>query len=185
MGDRLFGALQRALTALEATGTDYALIGGFAAAIRGRLRFTQDLDILAAGANPELVGSFRDQGFAHMDRADRHRLDEVDLLRFWLPQDASMTSIGVDIQLPRVDHLGGIIHRSTVEDYHGLTLKVATRDDLVLLKIGAWRPIDRADAIELAAISPASVDWAFLENEARLRGWFDRFEKVRQGVNWA
>ena len=80
---------------------------------------------------------------------------------------------------------GGIIHRSTVEDYHGLTLKVATRDDLVLLKIGAWRPIDRADAIELAAISPASVDWAFWENEARLRGWFDRFEKVRQGVNWA
>ncbi|MBX3167343.1 MAG: hypothetical protein KF760_08020 [Candidatus Eremiobacteraeota bacterium] len=188
MGDRLFGALQGALAALDSVGSDYALIGGFAAAIRGRLRFTQDLDLLVLSLvenSPRFVVAFRDQGFAHMDRADRHRLDEVDLLRFWLPQDTTMTSIGVDIQLPRVAHLEGIVKRATVEDYQGLKLRVATRDDLILLKIGAWRPIDRADAIELAAISPASVDWKHLEKEARQRGWSDRFEEVRQSVNWA
>ena len=67
MGDRLFLALQKALAALESSHTEYALIGGFAATIRGRLRFTQDLDVLSicpSEGRSQLVQAFRDQGFA-------------------------------------------------------------------------------------------------------------------------
>ena len=46
VGDRLLLALRQSVAAFEEVGLEYALIGGFAAAVRGRLRFTQDLDVL-------------------------------------------------------------------------------------------------------------------------------------------
>ena len=183
MGDRLYLALSKAILALEASGIEYALIGGFAAAVRGRLRFTQDLDVLSI-CPPEnrrlVVESFRDQGFAHMDRADRHRLDDVELLRFWLPVDDSAVSIGVDLQLSRSEHLEIVVHRAGVESYQGLSLRVATREDLILLKLAAWRPIDRADAVELAALSPGTLNWDYLNTQANQQDLSARLEEIRE-----
>lgn len=168
MGDRLFLALERAVAALQSADVEYAFIGGFAALIRGRLRFTQDLDILILCSRDDygrLVEAFRHQGFAPMDRADRHRLDDVDLLRFWLPVKATEVSVGVDIQVARHESLKYAVRQASQEEYHGLKLRVATREALILLKLSAWRPIDRADAIELASLAPP--DWEFLESCAK------------------
>lgn len=183
MGDRLYLALIKAIAALDKAGIEYALIGGFAAAVRGRLRFTQDLDVLSIcpiEGRQAVVDAFRGQGFAHMDRADRHRLDEVDLLRFWLPVEDSAISIGVDLQVSRREHLEAAVRRARVEIYQGIKLRVATREDLILLKLSAWRPIDRADAIELTAVAPETLDWTYLELQSDKQGLTERLAEIRQ-----
>lgn len=160
-------ALEKALAALHEAG-EYSLIGGFAAAIRGRLRFTQDLDFLSICRREDygrLVSAFREQGFAHMDRADRHRLDDVDLLRFWLPVEGSDVSIGVDVQVARTDFLESTVRRAGEEDYHGLHIQVARR----------------ADAMELASL-PDSLDWDFLQARAAELKVSERLAEVRDSI---
>ncbi len=185
MGDRLLLALRQSVAAFEEIGLEYALIGGFAAAVRGRLRFTQDLDVLGI-ADPEqcanVVRALRVRGFAHMDRADRRRLDEVELLRFWLPVEDNSVSIGVDLQIARESYLESFVHAARLESYHGIDLRVATREDLILLKMASWRPIDRADAIELASLDPESLNWSYLRTQSELQQRLDRLEEVCQAT---
>jgi len=157
------------------------LVGGLAAAIQGRMRLTRDLDLLVNCCDesiPTLVEAMRREGFAHHPGADRHRLEEVLLLRFWLPVGESAVSVGVDLQLARADHLKALIAHGQMESYRELRLPVATREDLVLLKLLAWRPIDRADAIELLEVAPTPPDYAYLKDQAHSLGLVERLQDV-------
>lgn len=99
-------------------------------------------------------------------------------MRFGLPVGESAVSVGVDLQLARADHLEALIAHGQMESYRELKLPVATREDLVLPKLLAWRPIDRADAIELLEVAPTPPDYGYLKDQAHSFGLVERLQAV-------
>lgn len=132
LGSSLLEALQRTVQVLESSGIDYALVGGLAATVRGRVRSTRDCDVLVTASDTQV---------------DRE-----------------------------------VVTRASVEHFGPVKLRVATREDLILLKLLAWRPIDRADAIDLAALNPAVLEAPHLQDWARRLGLEDRVTELREAL---
>lgn len=185
LGSSLLEALQRTVQVLESSGIDYALVGGLAATVRGRVRSTRDCDVLVTASDTQVdrvKTGFRDLGFSHLDRADRHRLEDVQLLRFWFAVEESGFSLSVDVQVAESQFHREVVTRASVEHFGPVKLRVATREDLILLKLLAWRPIDRADAIDLAALNPAVLEAPHLQDWARRLGLEDRVTELREAL---
>jgi hypothetical protein len=147
--------------------------------LRGRIRNTRDCDILAILEDVEPIReALRRRGFSHLDRADRHSLDDVVLFRFWYPVAQSGFSLSVDLQSGGTDLHRSILERACPVSFLGLGVRVATREDLILLKLSAWRPIDRADAIDLLQAN-GSLDQTYLERWASRLSLVERLEEIR------
>lgn len=169
---------------LNDQGIPWALIGGAAMPLRGRIRSTRDLDVLLRPqAMADLIEKLRESGFAHHPRADRHRLEMVDLYRFWYPI-SDEASLGLDIQVPREVNglLDNVLHHATCVMLNGVGIQTATAEDLILLKLLAFRPIDRADAIELLELNP-DLNREYLGSAARELGLNDRWDDVLKTAN--
>lgn len=179
--------LRKATGALDKTGVCWALIGGAAVMARGRIRGTRDFDVLlhsslkpgAQGAR-ELIARLQDLGFAHLSRGDVHPLETVTLHRFWYPVTAA-ASTGVDIQFSHDPYLDSLAERAQRLQLAGVEVPVATAEDLVVLKLISFRPIDRADAIELVARTQ-EFDAAYVEGKAAEFGQSQRWMEVQQAA---
>ncbi|MCE7869919.1 hypothetical protein DYH09_06015 [bacterium CPR1] len=181
LGSFLTDLLQRALTALEGTEAQYALCGGIAMILSGRDRSTRDLDVLVTVDSAQLdrlKEELRAQGFAHHDRADRHQLDDVLLLRFWLPIGTTGLSASLDVQLAQSGFSRQVVANARKESLVGHEIALATPEDLILLKLCAYRPVDRADAIELAQLHRDNLDRDYLLARARELAVADRLSEV-------
>lgn len=100
------------------------------------------------------------------------------LFRFWFPVGDSGFSLSLDLQSGRSPFHQEVLRRAELLDVLGLHVKVATREDLVLLKLAAWRPIDRADAIDLLQFTNGCDD-KYLDHWAALLGLEDRLSEAR------
>jgi predicted nucleotidyltransferase len=166
-------ALEAAVRSLEEVGVRYALVGGTAMPAWGRIRATADADILLhvhvekAGA---IVEALRRHGFAHMERADRVRVDDKWILHFWFPVRPQGLSVRVDLLVADVPEHSQIIERAVTRTIDGFKASVASCEDLILLTLAAGRPIDVADAAELLGINRDSVDLAYLRGQAARMG---------------
>ena len=92
MGEGMLEALRLLAEALGSVGARFALIGGAAMPVWGHDRSTRDVDAIVLadpgderGQIQRIVEALRARGFAHLDRADRARLDEGLLLHAWFP----------------------------------------------------------------------------------------------------
>lgn len=174
----LLGLLLRVFAQIRAT---WALIGGAALPLRGRVRGTRDLDLLVLSQDPDrIVHSLREAGFAHHERADRHKLDRVVLLRFWYPISES-ASLGVDVQIARDPFLDKVLARATDVSVGRFSVPVASAEDLILLKMLSFRPIDRADAIELTALA-SGLDTDYLTATSIELSLADRWSEVSRAA---
>ena len=139
---------------LEAEGVGGAVIGGVAASLLGRARYTEDVDVfiileeakwgrlLESAARHGLAPRVRDPlGFA--------RGSHVFLLRH-LP-----SGLKVDIQLGVTPLAREIMARRRMLPVGGLVVPVATPEDLIILKALAWRDRDIADVSGLMDACPA------------------------------
>lgn len=172
-GERLLQALESAVRALDARGLRHALIGGAALPVWGRIRATADADLLmsATGSNPqEVIDALRQAGFAHMERADRRRLGDKLVLHFWFPLRDLGLSLRVDVIASEAPWIEEVLQRAVLRRVDGFEVRVASCEDLILLKLEAGRAIDLADARELCAINMAQLDRAYLEGRADARG---------------
>ncbi len=175
----LLKLLVRVFAQIHAT---WALIGGAALPLRGRVRGTRDLDLLALSQDPDgIVHSLREAGFAHHERADRHKLDRVVLLRFWYPISES-ASLGVDVQIARDPFLERVLARAGDVSLGEFSVPVATAEDLILLKMLSFRPIDRADAIELTALA-SGLDTDYLTATSRELSLAERWSEVSRAAD--
>lgn len=182
LGDALLAALRLAVEALEECQVQYALIGGLGAMLRGRIRNTRDCDVLALLPEERvavLKEALRCRGFSHLDRGDRHQLDEVILFRFWYPVGESGFSLSLDLQAGGTRFHQTILSRAKPVEFLGLRVRVATREDLILLKLTAWRPVDRADAIDLAQVIGSGLDFDYLDEWSSRLQVGDRWQEVR------
>jgi len=149
--------------------------------LRGRDRNTRDVDLVVV-TEPEaletLKTALRHEGFAHHDRVDSHALEGLTLYRFWLPIDQTGLSMALDIQHGRTLLHESVIKRADTLIVRGRKVKVASCEDLLLLKLMAFRPIDRAGSVGLLRATELTVELDYLRHWATQLEIEDRLREI-------
>lgn len=148
----------RALRTFRDRGVRFVVIGGYAGAIRGAPLVTGDLDICyardrgnleaLAGALGRLGAKLRGAPEDVPFRLDAETLARGDHFTFATkvgPIDCLGTPAGTD-------GYRDLDARATDEDLDGLTVRVASIDDLIRMKRAAGRPQDRVAVEWLSAV---------------------------------
>ncbi|MCI0378974.1 MAG: hypothetical protein L0215_15305 [Gemmataceae bacterium] len=157
----LDGALELA-DALNQTSARYALIGGLAAGYRTHARFTRDVDFLLhipQVALPPILTELARRGF---------EFDELSAIREWTQEHMTTLSyhgIRVDWLKPVIPAYLHILERATNENWLNHTIRVASAEGLILLKLLAFRTQDQLDIENLVAAQRDRLDLAWIRSE--------------------
>ncbi len=167
-------AVERLARVLDAARTRYAIIGGHAVNSWLEPRFTADIDVTVAADVAELT-RLRDllsqSGYVVTREYGADLPSGPDFVR-WTSSEGDV----VELQLAKTEFQEQVIRRAVVGSRGA---KVATPEDLVVLKLIADRAKDRIDLEGLVALE--SLDWAYVEHWARQWDVLDRLERVRAG----
>ena len=181
--DPLAAELIRAVELLSETFAErsirYALVGGLATMMRGRPRFTQDVDVLlevSQIALPPLLDDLSRRGFT---------LDLATVVNEFVREHLTTFRFGA----VRIDWLKPVLplYARTLADASELTwtpghlLRVATAEGLILTKLVAFREQDQADIVTLLAANRGDMDvdlirreWQpYADSEATRTAWFE------------
>jgi hypothetical protein len=161
-----FLELARALKELEEffefRGYDYCLIGGLAAIHWGEPRFTQDVDVVVVANLGEeepvidaLLGKFSSRLKA--SEARQFALDNRVLLL------KSNSGVPIDISLGALGFEQQMIHRARrVTAVRGTKFRMATAEDIVVMKTIAGRHNDWRDIEGIIAKRGEKLDWSYI-----------------------
>ena len=161
--DEALRAVESMVDAFNARSVRYALIGGLAVVLRGRLRFTQDVDFLLEVPQiilPGLLDDLVERGF---------ELDPATVIKQFVREHvASFPFQGV-----RIDWLKPVLpfysralaNASLVEWTNGHMVRVATPEGLVLTKMVAFRPQDQVDIETLVTANRDTIDVKYIRDE--------------------
>jgi hypothetical protein len=141
----------------------YALVGGLAVALRGRPRFTQDVDVLLDVpqlALPGLLNELIRVGFV---------IDRAAVMREYVREHMTTFLFGS----VRIDWLKPILplYARTLADASSLTwtegrsIRVATAEGLILTKMVAFRPQDQVDVETLLIANREDIDVDLIRRE--------------------
>ncbi len=147
---------------MDDMGLQWALIGGQAVNAWAEPRFTHDIDITVA-ADVESVARLRqhllDQGWAIEHELGADLPSGPDFLRFTRGDDDPP----LDVQVAKTAFQTQLLARAIRVDDGAIP--VATPEDLVVLKLIAWRDKDEVDLQALSRLS--TIDWGYVERWAR------------------
>lgn len=165
---------------LEAEHVRYALIGGFAMALRGVQRATMDLDFILmledlAIADRILVDlgyrrEFHSENVSHYLHPE-HSWGRIDILHAFrgpslgMLRRAEKLAAGTDLQLPVV----------AIEDLIGLKIQAVANDPT--RAVGDWHDI--ALLLAGARESRTALDWELLEDYLRLFGFEAKLPELK------
>ena len=153
---------------LDENALDAALIGGHAVNFWETPRFTEDFDFTVA-ANPSaiqrIVERLQAEGWEIEHRQHPGGPSGPDFIRMQNPQTRDM----LDIQAAKTDYQNLLIRRAVREP--GQPFPVATREDLIVLKLIAWRPIDQQDVLRLGK---RQIDWEYVAYWCEIWGVTDK-----------
>ncbi|HXK20393.1 MAG TPA: nucleotidyl transferase AbiEii/AbiGii toxin family protein [Polyangiaceae bacterium] len=154
---RVAGPLLRAIAASQAWLTELqvpvAVIGGVAASLLGRPRVTKDVDLVVL-ADEDAWRSLLEAGLRHgveariPDALEFARTSRVLLLRH------QPTGIEVDLSFAALPFELELIERASVRVVRGVSFRVATPEDIVIMKSLALRPRDIADIEAILEAAP-------------------------------
>lgn len=163
--------------ALEGRRIRYAVIGGIATMLRGRPRFTQDVDVLLDVPQLQLPGLLDDlvgSGFA---------LDHATVIREFVREHFTAFRFGavrIDWLKPVLPlYVRALADATTVNWPEGTRLRVASPEGLILTKMVAFRPQDQVDIETLLAANRDDVDLAVI-----LREWGEVAEGEDARTSW-
>jgi hypothetical protein len=159
----LIRAVELLSESFKARSIRYALVGGLATMLRGRPRFTQDVDVLLDVpqlALPALLDDLSQRGFT---------LDVATVVSEFVREHLTMFRYGS----VRIDWLKPVLplYVRTLADASelpwtpGHSLRVATAEGLILTKLVAFREQDQADIVTLFAANRADIDVALIRRE--------------------
>ncbi len=153
----------------SAAGLRGAIIGGVAASLLGKPRLTKDIDVVIMDADPEdLLDSAADFGFVPRipDAMEFARTTRMLLLRY------TEGNIDVDLSLGALPFENEVIERSSLIDVGaGLRIRIASPEDIVVMKAVAGRGRDVMDIENILGANPN------LDIE-RVRRWVREFASV-------
>ena len=157
-------ALQRLLEHFDYQGV---IIGGIAASLLGKPRFTADLDaviMFSIEDLPKLINAAYEQGIApRIAGAETFARKNRVLL---LQHQASGTNIDISLGILPFEY--EMVARSQTLKVGSQHLRLPTPEDLIILKAVAHRPQDLTDIQAIAASHPG------LDKE-RIRAWVEQF----------
>jgi hypothetical protein len=164
-GDCAAGLID-AVTLFERLDIGYALIGGVAAMVWGRSRYTEDVDFVAGAGHQQKL----------TDHAQIMRDCRFDPSCTWKLYHES----GLEIDIWKDEHADGIIERAVEVKLAERIVKVAEPHDLIAMKLRADRPQDDYDISEIVKTHAIHDDTIQQRVTAEQ---FDRFIAIRNRVN--
>jgi hypothetical protein len=153
-------ALARIADLFARAEVEYAVIGAHGVNAWLEPRFTADIDVTAcidAPAMLRLRGVFADAGYQPTVEHGAHLPSGPDFIRF---ASADRLTI-VEIQAAKTALQHEVVRRARASSDG---IRVATPEDLIVLKLIADRPKDRQDLLGLVALP--GLDWAHVERWA-------------------
>jgi hypothetical protein len=172
MSDAPSGLLADIARLLDQAGVGYAVIGGHAVNVWLEPRFTADIDVTVS-ADPAAIARLRDvlaaAGYSEVIAHGSELPSGPDFVR-WV----SSRGDPVEIQVAKTSFQDEVIRRA-VRAASGVL--VATREDLIVLKLIADRGKDRADLEGLCALP--DVDWTYVERWAQAWDVLERLARFR------
>lgn len=160
MDDGLRTALSTISKELAVRNLRYALIGGLAASLRGRVRATDDVDLIILCSLDEalaLVSSLRKSEFSSLVE-DAEEIARTALL---IPLIHDPTNIQLDLAVGLSGFEREIVERADPMMLGEVEIFVATAEDLILLKLIADRPQDRQDVEGIVDVQADEIDWNY------------------------
>lgn len=152
---------------IEAERLEATVIGGVAAGLQGQPRLTEDVDAVVVDADADtLLTSGKHHGFEPRvaDALEFSRRTRVLLMRH-------RSGVDVDLSLGALPFEREMVERTQTIDTGGLQIRVATPEDLIIMKALARRPQDIAD---IAGIIDVQADL----DVDRIRRWVREFSAV-------
>jgi hypothetical protein len=152
----------------------HALIGGHAVNAWVEPRFTADIDVTIQAdpaASERLGAAFHAEGFAKTTEHGAQLPSGPDFARY-RSRDGRVT---IEVQGAKTAFQHELIRRARSL---GAGLRVATPEDLVVLKLIADRPKDQVDLASLSMLP--NLDWTYIEHWAKAWGVQARLARLRQ-----
>ncbi len=157
--------LQAALdlqTFLDRRAWRHCIIGGIALLRWGEPRFTRDVDVTLLcgfGREEEVIAPLLESEYAPriIDAAMFARRNRVLLLQ-------APNGVGIDIALAGLPYEEAVVENSSLFQFApGCSLRTCSAEDLIVLKLFAFRPKDVIDAGTVAARCRNALDWVYVE----------------------
>lgn len=182
--DAVQATLQRAWNILNELQVPAALMGGLALAQWGRVRSTQDVDLLIAldSVRPNAVlARLAAAGYRSKGRTPLVRLEDAEFIQLLYEPPEAFVDIQIDLLLADSPfHRQAIARRVALPvDALGFELFVVSCEDLIVLKLIAGRILDRVDVGDLLKANRQTIDLGYL------MGWVHQFHVERAlGEAW-
>jgi hypothetical protein len=142
----------------------FCIIGGIALLRWGEARFTRDVDVTL------LTGFGREEEFITTMLSSGYRGRIPDAARFALRNRVmlleSQQGIPIDVALAGLPYEEQLIERSSLYEFEpGCSLRTCSAEDLIVLKLFAFRARDVADVESIVARQQASLDWTYMREQ--------------------
>ncbi|MEW6202508.1 MAG: nucleotidyltransferase [bacterium] len=158
-GNHYRTAIQKTIDILDKLTIRYAIIGGIAVARHGITRTTKDLDFIVNVIKikiPGMLEHFRKEGFDFDEKCAVRELSEDSFARI------NYKSIPVDFMLPVIPLFYTTIERSLKEEMFDRIVRIASSEDLILLKLLSFRDIDREDIKGILAANTGRLEVEYI-----------------------
>ena len=161
---------RRVVAFLEAQKVPFIVIGGIAAGIQGEPRATRDVDLMITLPSSKVHGlavAARKEGFDADPQLAETQWLASGFVRFWYGPPGRQ--VAVDLMACNSEYLREAAWRAQQTRFCGLRVPVATAEDVVLLKLSAWRDKDIVDIRSLFSRHGDRLDVPYLRKWA---SWF-------------
>ena len=165
MDSPLQQALADICSQLDERSVRFALIGGIAASLRGRLRTTEDIDLVVmtdVDGALNLAASLDAQKFVPLFPD----FEKVVRTAHILALEHRPTSITLDLAIAASGFEQQVIQRADLVNIADIQVYVSTAEDLILMKMLAGRPQDEQDIAGIVAEQRGAIDWKYCESVA-------------------
>jgi hypothetical protein len=174
--DAIEAALTDVVAVLSQANVPYALIGGLATGYRSRPRYTKDIDLILDVPQivlPAILDALGGLGFEFdhgevIEDFTRHHMAVL-----W------RDGVRIDWLKPLLPAYRHVLEHARAESGPGGTIRVATAEGLILLKLLAFRLQDQTDIEALVAANQAALDIEWIEAE-----WQTVFDPDDSRMRW-
>jgi len=140
----LTDALLDAVSLFRELDLRYALVGGLAAMVHGRARYTEDVDFVAERHYEQVLAN-------HPAAMKRHGFDPSCTWKLY--HDS-----GIEIDLWKDKHADAIAERAVHRKLAGKMVRVADPHDLIAMKLRSGRARDSADIVAILKTGRIRID---------------------------